>query len=532
MIEKILLQSIIYFRKINWFSRKICNFPEEFLFLKDASPFIPGNADNGTSVSGLKKSCFPCILYGSEEKIFHNEMKEVFMIIQDLFKDRTFNRKLWSLTFPITLQSLMLALVAAADALMLGLLNQDAMAAVSLATQVQFVQNMLLGGIVAGVGILGAQYWGKKDKVVLGRIFGLSVQETMIVSVLFFIGCFFYPEKLMYLFAHDKELVRLGAEYLKVASWSYLLTGISQSYLAVMRVTDHASRSAWISSGAVVLNIVLNVIFIFGFLGIPSMGVKGAALATVFARAIELIWCVISSFEKSYIRLRLKYIFHIEKALLFDFWKYSFPVLGAYMLWGTGFTAYTALMGHMGPDAAAANAIAAVVRDLMCCLCNGVAGGSAIIVGNELGAGNLEQGKRYGSRVTLLSFLIGFFSMFVILGSIPLVSHFIKLTDQAHDYMVGMFLILSVYMIGRCVCTVVINGVFSAGGDTLFDVYSLAVCMWGIALPIAFAGAFWFHWPVLVIYGCTCLDEVGKVPWVVHHYKKYKWVKNITREGI
>ena len=454
------------------------------------------------------------------------------MFFKDLFQDKTFNRKLWDLTLPITLQSLMLALVAAADALMLGMVSQDAMAAVSLATQIQFVQNMLLGGIVAGVGILGAQYWGKKDRLVLSKIFGMSVQETLLVSVIFFIGCYYYPEKLMLLFAHDERLVSLGAEYLKVASWSYLLTGISQSYLATMRVTDHASRSAWISSGAVVLNIVLNIVFIFGYFGAPAMGVKGAALATAFARLIELGWCVVSTFEKSFIRLRFKYIFKIEKRLLLDFWKYSLPVLGAYMLWGSGFTAYTALMGHMGPDAAAANAVAAVVRDLMCCLSSGIAGGSAIVVGNALGAGDLNLGRLYGRRITILSFLIGFLCTLVILCSIPLVSCFIKLTDQAYDYMVGMFLILSVYMIGRSVCTVVINGVFSAGGDTMFDVYSLAVCMWGIALPIAFTGAFYFHWHVLVIYGCTCLDEVGKVPWVIHHYRKYNWVKNLTRENI
>ena len=454
------------------------------------------------------------------------------MIFHDLFQDKAFNRKLLTLTFPITLQSLMLAMVAAADALMLGKVDQDSMAAVSLATQIQFVQNMLLGGVVAGVGILGAQYWGKKDRLVLSRIFGLSVQETFLISIVFFIGCYYFPEKLMLLFASDKNLIRLGADYLKIAGWSYLLTGLSQSYLAVMRVTDHASRSAWISSGAVIINIILNMIFIFGLLGAPEMGVKGAALATVFARIVELICCIVSTFEKSFIRLRLKYVFCFEKILFLDFWKYSLPVLGAYMLWGVGFTAYTALMGHMGPDAAAANAIAAVVRDLMCCLCSGIAGGSAIIVGNELGAGNLDLGRRYGRRVSIISFLTGFLSTIVILGTLPLVSQFFKLTEQAHEYMVGMFLILSVYMIGRCVCTVMINGVFSAGGDTMFDVYSLAVCMWGIALPIAFAGAFWFNWPVLVIYACTCLDEVGKVPWVVHHYKQFKWVKNITREDI
>ena len=127
------------------------------------------------------------------------------------------------------------------------------------------------------------------------------------------------------------------------------------------------------------------------------------------------------------------------------------------------------------------------------------------------------------------SLIIGFFSTLVILSVIPLVSHFVKLTDQAHTYMIGMFIILSVYMIGRCVCTVVINGVFYSGGDAKFDLYSLIVCMWMVALPCAFAGAFYFHLPVLLVYGCTCIDEVGKVPWVIYHFKKYKWVKNITR---
>ena len=451
------------------------------------------------------------------------------MNVKELFSDQVFNRKLLRLAFPITLQNLMLALVAAADAIMLGRVSQNAMAAVSLATQIQFVQNMLLGAIVSGVGILGAQYWGKRDFRKMGEIFSLSIHEAVLVSTAFFLGCRFVPEKLMLLFAHDPELVEIGAEYLRVASWSYLLTGISQCYLAIMRVSEHASRSAWISSGAVILNIVLNAVFIFGWFGVPAMGVRGAALATVIARVIELAWCIVSSYEKSFIPLRIRELLRFNAVLFRDFWHYTLPVLGSFLLWGIGFTSYTAIMGHLGPDAAAANAVAAVVRDLMCCLCNGIAAGAGILIGNELGAGNLSRGKTYGQKAMILAFLIGGLSTLVILSSIPLVSGCLELTEQAHHYLVGMFVILSVYMIGRCVCTVVINGIFSSGGDTLFDVYSLAVCMWGIALPCAFLGAFFFHLPVLVVYACTCVDEVGKIPWVMLHYRKYKWVRNITR---
>ena len=106
------------------------------------------------------------------------------------------------------------------------------------------------------------------------------------------------------------------------------------------------------------------------------------------------------------------------------------------------------------------------------------------------------------------------------------------LTDQARSFLTGMMIIMAVYMIGRCVNTVTINGVLDGGGDTLFDMYSLIVCMWGIAIPLALAGAFWLNWPVLAVYACTCLDEVGKIPWVMYRFRKYKWVRNLTREQI
>ena len=187
-------------------------------------------------------------------------------------------------------------------------------------------------------------------------------------------------------------------------------------------------------------------------------------------------------------------------------------------------------MGHMGADSAGANSIASVVRDLVCCFCNGIGAAAGIVVGNELGAGDLMTGKLYGEKCMKIGYIIGFGSTAIVLAVTPLVMSFVQLTPKAHDYLVGMMIIMSVYMIGRAVNTVIINGIFAAGGDTLFDMYSLCVCMWGLAVPLAFLGAFVFHWPVLLVYSCTCLDEVGKIPWVMYHYRKYKWVKDLTRE--
>ena len=443
---------------------------------------------------------------------------------------KEFNAKLKKLTLPIAFQSLMLASVAAGDALMLGRVAQDQMTAVSLATQIQFVQNMFIMAVTGAGAILGAQYWGKGDKLTLQKIFNQMLRWSGLISLLFFAACEIVPEALMRLFSHDDPIIAIGSGYLRIAGFSYLLTGISQCYLTTMKVTDHVGPCAWISSSAVVLNILLNAVFIFGLLGAPKMEARGAALATTLARAAELALCLILSAGENYIRPAWNRFFERHRELSRDFRKQCLPLLGGGLFWGVGFTSYTAIMGHMGTDAAAANSVAAVVRDLICCVCNGVGSAAGIMVGNELGAGNLEKGKAYGIRLKNISFVIGFASMLVVFALTPLVTRMVILTDEAQSYLTGMMLIMGVYMIGRSVNTVTINGVLDGGGDTLFDMYSLAVCMWGVAIPLAALGAFVFHWPVLLVYACTCLDEVGKIPWVMARFRKYKWVKNLTRD--
>ncbi|WP_242829776.1 MATE family efflux transporter [Butyrivibrio sp. XPD2006] len=440
-----------------------------------------------------------------------------------------FYRNLIRISLPIALQSLMLALVAACDALMLGRVAQAQMTAVSLATQIQFVQNMFLSAATAAGAILGAQYWGKGDKRTLEDIFDLMLMFCGMVSILFFTACEFCPGALMSIFAGDKELIAIGSSYLRIAGWSYLITGVSQCYLTIMKVTENVKAGALISSAAVVINIAFNAVLIFGLFGLPAMEAKGAALATTIARVIELSICLLISTKSTYIRPALGRMFSLSKDLVKDFFRQCLPLMGGGLCWGVGFTSYTAIMGHMGVDAAAANSVAAVVRDLVCCMCNGIGSAAGIIVGNELGAGRLELGKKYGIKLTKLSFVIGFISTGIVLAVTPLVVNGVILTDKARDYLIWMMVIMSFYMIGRCVNTVTINGVLDGGGDTLFDLYSLIVCMWMIAIPLALCGAFVFHWSPLAVYACTCLDEVGKIPWVMIRVRKYKWVKDLTR---
>ncbi len=442
---------------------------------------------------------------------------------------KAFYRRLLTIATPISFQSLMLALVAACDTLMLGRIAQEQMTAVSLATQIQFIQNMILSAATAAGSILGAQYWGKGDRGTMRRLFSLMLRINGLISLAFFAACETVPGILMRLFTHDEVLIGIGSEYLRIAGWSYLMTGVSQCCLAMMKVTDHVTPGAWISAGAVVINIVLNYIFIFGSFGIGAMQARGAALATTMSRLIELVLCLVLCARPDYIRPDARSLLRSDPGLAGDFTRQCLPLLGGSLFWGVGFTSYTAIMGHMGSDAAAANSVAAVVRDLVCCACNGIGSAAGIMVGNELGAGRKEYAKEIGIRLMKLSFVIGFASTLLVLAVTPLVVNMVVLTEEARGYLTGMMIIMAVYMIGRCVNTVTINGVLDGGGDTVFDMYSLAVCMWGIAIPLALLGAFVFHWHPLLVYACTCLDEVGKIPWVIYRFYRFKWVQDLTR---
>lgn len=442
-----------------------------------------------------------------------------------ILKDKFFIKKLIAYALPICFQTLMQASVAAADAFMLGGIDQNSMSAVSLATQVQFVQNLILSGIICAASILGAQYWGKKDLKTIDDIFALAIRLGMILSIIFFVGCYFFPELLMSFYTNEKVLIEIGADYLRIASFSYLLVGATQCYIVMTRVTDHIKTSVIVSSSAVILNIIFNYIYIYVF----KMDATGAAIATDIARVIEFGSILFMSFRPGYVKLKIACLFKFNKMLTIDFVKCMLPLMAASMLWGIGFTSYSSFMGHLGTDAAAANSVTSVVRDLICSASDGIANGGGIMIGNELGAGNLDKGKLYGTRMAKISFVLGIGSGILMLLVTPLLLDAIKLTPEAREYLKQMMVVMAIYMLGRYVNTIVINGVFAAGGDTIFDVYSLFVTMWCIAIPLAFLGTYILHWPVIVIYACTCLDEVGKIPWVMYHFKKYKWVKDLTR---
>lgn len=446
-----------------------------------------------------------------------------------LKKNSEFYSKLFSLVLPIAFQQFMLAAVNASDALMLGLLDQDSLSAVSLAGQVQFVFNLFLAAMTIGASMLAAQYWGKGDRDAVERILALVLKITTPVSLAVFLAAQLCPGLLMRIFTRDEVLIAGGVRYLQVVGLSYLMTGISQIFLCILKNSGQAMKSTVISSFSVVLNIFLNAVFIFGFWIFPEMGIAGAALATVIAKAAELLWLFAESCREGRIHLRMRYVIHTDPLLRKDFWKYTTPVLANEMVWGCGFTMYSVIMGHLGSDAVAANSIANIVKNLIACFCSGIGNGGGILVGNELGQGNLEKARSYGGRLCRISIVSGIISGLVLLALSPLILSVSNLSDVSVGYLSGMLLICSYYMIGRAVNATTIAGIFCAGGDSRFGLLCDTIVMWVIAVPLGLISAFVLNLPVLAVYFVISLDEMVKLPAVYRHYKKYAWVKDLTR---
>lgn len=441
---------------------------------------------------------------------------------------KIFNQKLMKIVMPLTLQHFLFALVPAADAIMLVNLEQDAMSAVSLATQINFVLSLFTFAVSQGASMLVAQYWGKKDKNAIEQVWAFSQAIILPVGLIFWAAALFCPELVMRIYTSDLPLINLGAQYLRIVGFSYLLNCILIIVETIMKNTGLVKQVTAVSCFMVGINIFLNAVFIYGLFGIEPLGVRGAAIATTLSTLGSCLIVLGIQLKYKIVHFRLKYVFRIDKKLRSDFIRYTAPVFGNQMTWGFGFTTLTIIMGHLGNDAVAANSIVAVIKDLISCFCFALSAGGGIMVGNELGANKLDTAKEYGSRLCKLALYSGIAAGIIIFISTPVVIHFVNLTDTAKFYLKWMMIMCVYYMVGRSMNCAVISGIFCAGGDTKFGFICDAITMWVCIIPVGALFAFVLEAPVLVVFFILNLDELIKLPAVYKHYKKYRWLRNLT----
>ena len=443
-----------------------------------------------------------------------------------------FYQRITKLMVPIVLQNLLSALVNSADVVMLNYVGQSSISAVSLAANYSSILFMAYYGLGTGATILCAQYYGKGDMRAIQVVQGIALRFSIVISLVFAGMAMFFPELMMRLFTEDTELIAIGASYLRCVSIAYLCWGIIEIYVAILRSIGRVVVSTAMNVMAFSLNILLNAVFIFGLFGAPKLGAMGVAIATSLSRVIELVACLIVSALSRDIKLDFRYIFVRNKLLFSDFVRLSLPALGNDLIWGTAFSMYSVILGHLSSDAVAANSIIVVVRNFATILCFGLASAGGILLGNVIGENHLDQARRDGSRLMRLTVLFGAIGGIAILASMPFVLQHVDLSEQALHYLKYMMLINSYYVMGAAVNTMLIAGAFRAGGDSRFGFICDTVDMWCYAVPLGFIAAFVLKLPVLWVYFLLCTDEFVKWPWVLKHYFSGKWLKNITREDL
>ena len=357
-------------------------------------------------------------------------------------------------------------------------------------------------------------------------MFSLVTKICGCIAVVFLAGTLFFPEQLMRILTNEETLIVLGSEYLRVIGISYVFSGIAQIFLAILKNCGAVNMSTLINGVMVILNIALNAVFIFGLSGFPKMGIKGAALATVLATVVQFLWSV------GYVLCRIRAVkFSLrscEKKLFGRFWQKTVPLLINNLAWGIGFSMYSVIMGHLGTDAVAANGIANISKNLVVCFCLGLGNAGSIIVGNRLGADRLQEAKEVGETLTKTAIIAGIVSGLVLIALSPFITKMVDLTPTARGYLQKMLLISSYYIAGNSVNCMTIGGIFAAGGDSKFGMLCDSVTLWCIIVPLGCICAFILKLPVMVVYFVLNLDEIIKLPVVYKHYKKYKWIKNLT----
>lgn len=455
------------------------------------------------------------------------------MVTEQLLGKKEFLKLAVRLSLPIMIQNLISSLVSSADTVMLGYVSQTAMSASALANEYTFFLHCFYFGLVTSTSVLCAQYWGKGDRQTIERILGLATRVTLIISAFFFMVSFFFPRFVMTLFTDSPETIAIGADYLRIISFSFVFMGFSQIYVTALRSMGQVKFPSATYVVSLLVNVFLNASFIFGFFGLPRLGVMGVAWGTVIARITETVMCLIHSAMSKEVRFRLKYVFARSGVLLKDFFKVGAPSVANDAIWGLAASVFAAILGHIGDDIVAANAVAVMVVNIGAIACRGFANATTIIVSQVLGAGNTEACKVYSSRMLKLTILVSLFGCALMMAVRPFMLSFYadKLTENALSLLGTMMIMTTWRLVGEGINTCLICGCFRGGGDSRFGMVLDAVFMWLVAVPLMAAAAYLLKLPPIWVYFVMTLDEFEKMPVVFLHYKKYKWMTNITREA-
>lgn len=448
---------------------------------------------------------------------------------------RAFYKNLARLSLPIILQNLITESLSLADTFMVGALGEGALAGVALANIPVFMEQLMIFGLQSGSMVLISQFYGKGDRDAISRVLGIGVYAAGALTALFGSVMFFFPNWFMGLFGNDPAVVAVAAGYGKIVAFSIFFGGISEVYIAAHRAMANPKLGMYILATSMTVNVALNYILIFGKLGLPAMGVEGAALATLIARIVQFLIALAHAARSKYYRVRPALFFRPGVAMLGRYIHYATPVILNETLWGLGTALYPTIMGHMDGSQAilAAYSLAGNVQNICIVAVFGISGSAAIIIGQAVGSGERERVRELGKVLDTVSVLAG---TLVSLIALPLFRFVVapwlypmfKLSQRAGEITTMMLTVTFVALPLRAFNNANIVGVLRGGGDvTAAAIIDLAF-LWVFAIPLsAFVGLV-LRWDIFWVYAVQALEQAAKVVVGWLRLRSGKWVRDVT----
>lgn len=452
-------------------------------------------------------------------------------MFKDLFGDRTFYNTFFKLAIPVTIQYFVTASLNLVDNIMVGQLGAVELASVGLANQVYFLLLLFLLGVSGGASVFTAQFWGKRDLKNIHRILGLSLMISCAAALFFFLISILNSETILRLFSNDKQVVKLGAEYLRITSLTYVLTAITGCYCAVLRSTGEVKLPMRVNVIAILSNTFLNYIFIFGNFGMPRLGVAGAAIATLISRFIETTILLIASYRHQYIMTsKVSEMFIVFADLAKRFVKTTGGVVTKDFIWAFGMVLYMAVYAKMGTDVVASINIMTTVRQLMTVLFNGIASACLVMVGNQIGAGDYPTAFRYSKRFLLITTMVSIvMAILTIVGSNFILSPY-NISPTVFKQARAILCIFALYMPITVIDMVAIVGVFRSGGDVTFCLVMDLVAVYLIGLPLGFLGQAVWHLPIEGVFALFTSQEIFKFILCTKRFLSKRWINNLVHD--
>ena len=443
---------------------------------------------------------------------------------------RIFYQKLFKVGIPVLIQQIVSIGLNLVDTIMVGKVSENALAAVGAANQIYFIYSVVIFGIFSGAAVYAVQYWGLRDLSSLRKILGIDYLMCILVTIPTVIGAWFMAPQLIRLFAEETEVIQLGADYIRIACFSYIFSSMSFVISFNSRCIQDLKVPTTINAIAIGINIVLNYGLIYGKMGLPQLGVEGAAYATLIARILECaaMYMAVYMRKEHPLKAKLAEMTGFSSDLFTSVMKTAVPVIILEGLWALSVSLMYMAFGKIGASALAVTQIAVTVTDFAQTVYFAVGNAAAVIIGEALGQGRRQTAWRYSKRIMNITWLLNLTMTAVIILMRQPVAAIYEFDAGTTEMLMKALLVYAIFMTPKMLEYMMICGILRAGGDTVFCLFMDSGLNMLMQVPLAFISVLVFrlplHWAMVV----ANTSEIIKVVLCYWRYYSKKWMNVVT----